>query len=101
MAYLDNFDAECECGNGISYREMGEGATNCEWCEYPSMDWVMWRKAVGAGYLGQMETHGLDAYYQVKTVFNGEEVTVGVFACDEEIANYIVEQYLAQEGANV
>lgn len=97
MAYLDNFDAECECGNGISYREMGDGATNCEWCEYPSMDWVMWRESVGGSYLEQMETHGLDAYYQVKTFFNDEEVTVGVFANDEDIAKYIVDEYLARK----
>lgn len=89
MAYLDNFDAECECGNGISYREMGDGATNCEWCEYPSMDWVMWRKAVGADWLEQMETHGMDDRY----VIDG----ISVYANSGEIAEYIVEQYKLQE----
>ena len=98
MAYLDNFDAECECGNGISFRDLGEDAECCEWCA-PEMrfDGIMWRKAVGAGYLEQMETHGLDAYYSVETILNGEKVTVGVFANSEEIANYIVEQYLERE----
>jgi hypothetical protein len=84
MAYLDNFDAECECGNGISYREMGEDATNCEWCEYPSFDWVMWRRNVG-GYLEQMETHGFDAMYTVE--LTGKSVTV--WANSQEIAEYI------------
>lgn len=92
MAYLDNFDAECECGNGISYREMGDGATNCEWCEYPSFDWVMWRESVGGGYLEQMETHGLDAYYTVE--LHGK--TIGVFANDAEIAEYIANEWLAK-----
>lgn len=93
MAYLDNFDAECECGNGISFRELGDGATNCEWCEYPSLDWVMWRESVGAGYLEQMETHGLDAYYRVEL---GDE-TVGVFANSQEIAEYIAGEWLAKQ----
>jgi hypothetical protein len=93
MAYLDNFDAECDCGNGISYREMGDGATCCEWCEYPSMDWVMWRKAVGADWLEQMETHGMDDRY----VIDG----ISVYANDEDIAKYIVEQYKLQEATNV
>lgn len=91
MAYLDNFDAECECGNGISYREMGEGATCCEWCEYPSFDWVMWRKAIGADWLEQMETHGYDSMYTVDGV--------SVFANSQEIAEYIAEQYKLQEVA--
>lgn len=29
------YNAVCDCGNWISYRDMGEGATVCEWCEYP------------------------------------------------------------------
>lgn len=89
MAYLDNFDAECECGNGISYRDMGDGATQCEWCEYPSYDWVMWRKAIGADWLEQMETHGYDSMYTIDGV--------NVFANSQEIAEYIVEQYRLQE----
>lgn len=90
MAYLDAFDAECECGNGISYRDLGDGATQCEWCEYPSMDWVMWRKT-GYGTLQQVETHGLDKYFRVGDY--------GVFANSLEIAEYIVEQYQAREVA--
>lgn len=97
MAYLDNFDAECECGNGILYRDLGDGATNCEWCEYPSFDWVMWRKAVGADWLEQMETHGMDSYYQVHRFVNDEPVVISVFANDEDIADYIADQYLAQQ----
>lgn len=99
MAYLDNFDSVCECGNGISYAEMGDGATNCEWCEYPSLDWVMWRESVGGGYLEQMETHGLDSYYSIETEFRGEKATVGVFANSKEIAEYIVSEYVAREWA--
>lgn len=91
MAYLDSFDAECECGNGILYRDLGDGATNCEWCEYPSFDWVMWRKAVGADWLEQMETHGMDDRY----VIDG----ISVYANSQEIAEYIVEQYRLQEVA--
>lgn len=93
MAYLDNFDAECECGNGISFREMGDGATACEWCEYPSMDWVMWRPSAGGGYLEQMETHGFDKYYSVE---NGRR-TFGVFANSQEIAEYIVDRFIEQQ----
>ena len=84
MAYLDNFDAECECGNGISYREMGDGAVNCEWCEYPSMDWVMWRRR--GDWLEQMETHGFDALYRVELT-GGKSVSV--WANSQEIAEYI------------
>jgi len=94
MAYLDNFDAECECGNGISYRDMGDGATCCEWCEYPSMDWVMWRKAVGADWLEQMETHGMDSMYTVEFA-TGERVSV--FANSFEIAEYIAGEWLAEQ----
>jgi hypothetical protein len=25
----------CQCGNNIDPRNMGEDATQCEWCEYP------------------------------------------------------------------
>lgn len=93
MAYLDAFDAECECGNGISFRDLGDGATRCEWCEYEPFDGVMWREAIGGGYLEQVETHGLDKYYGVEI----DGATYGVFANSREIAEYIVGRYLNRE----
>lgn len=92
MAYLDNFDAECECGNGISYREMGDGATNCEWCEYPSFDWVMWRER--SDWLEQIETHGFDRLHTVEFA-TGESVSV--WANSFEIAEYIAGEWLARQ----
>ena len=86
MAYLDSFDAECECGNGISYRDLGDGAECCEWCLPENrFDGIMWRRNVG-GYLEQMETHGYDALYRVELT-GGKSVSV--WANSQEIAEYI------------
>lgn len=97
----------CECGNKIDPRDMGEDATNCEWCEYPSMDWVMWREAVGADWLEQMETHGMDSMYTIDYVVSTGELyrggkignvkSVNVFANSVEIAEYIVGEWLARK----
>lgn len=85
MAYLDSFDAECECGNGISYRDLGDDAECCEWCLPENrFDGIMWRRNVG-GYLEQMETHGFDKLYTVE--LTGKSVTV--WANSQEIAEYI------------
>jgi len=85
---------KCECGNNIDPRDMGEDATQCEWCEYPSMDWVMWRER--DTFLEQMETHGMDKYFTVPGRFGG---TISVWANSLEIAQYIAEQYEQKEYA--
>lgn len=77
----------CECGNKVSTRDiLPENFECCEWCT-PEMrfDGIMWRKAIGADWLEQMETHGLDSMYSVE--INGE--TFSVFANSLEIAEYI------------
>jgi hypothetical protein len=97
MAYLDRFDTVCDCGNGIDYRDLGDGAECCEWCLPENrFDGIMWRKAVGADWLEQVETHGFDSLYSVE---RGKQ-RVSVFANSEEIAEYIADQYLAQIGEN-
>lgn len=84
MAYLDSFDAECECGNGISYRDLGEDATCCEWCLPENrFDGIMWRRR--GDWLEQMETHGFDKMYTVE--LTGKSVSV--WANSQEIADYI------------
>lgn len=80
----------CECGNEFSYRDMGEGATCCEWClPENQFDGIMWRVS-GAGYLEQVETHGFDKYYTVE-LFDGKNV--GVFANSQGIAEYIAGEW--------
>jgi hypothetical protein len=86
--------SKCECGNNIDPRNVGEDATQCEWCEYPSYDWVMWREAVGGGWLQQMETHGGDRLHWVR-FDTGEEVSV--WANSFDIAEYIAGEWLARK----
>jgi len=83
----------CECGNKVSTRDiLPEDFECCEWCT-PEMrfDSIMWRKAIGADWLEQMETHGYDALYNVDGI--------SVWANSQEIAEYIAGQYLAQREA--
>jgi hypothetical protein len=37
MKVIDDGDGKwvCDCGNRIDWRELGDGATQCEWCECP------------------------------------------------------------------
>ena len=85
---------KCECGNKIDPREFEAGATQCEWCEYPSYDWVMWRVSVGGDWLEQVETHGMDKLYRAD--YGGE--TISVWANDIYIAEHIASEWLAQRG---
>lgn len=85
----------CECGNTVSYGDiLPEDFECCEWCLPENrFDGIMWRKAVGADYLQQMETHGFDALY---TVERGDK-EISVFANSQEIAEYIADRWLEQE----
>jgi hypothetical protein len=84
MSYLDKFDSVCDCGNGISFADMGEGAECCEWCLPENrFDGIMWRRR--GDVLEQMETHGFDKLYTVE--LTGKSVSV--WANSQEIAEYI------------
>jgi hypothetical protein len=84
MSYLDKFDSVCDCGNGISFADMGEGAECCEWCLPENrFDGIMWRRR--GDVLEQMETHGFDKLYRVE--LTGDSVYV--WANSQEIAEYI------------
>jgi hypothetical protein len=86
---------ECECGNPIDANDFGIDAECCEWCLPENrFDMVMWREAVGAEWLEQVETHGYEALY---TVTRGDR-EISVFANSEDIAEYIADRWLEREG---
>ena len=82
----------CECGNKIDPRDLGEGATQCEWCQRPE---VPIYKIKELGYKVELWFVGI--------VGQGVEVTyqdwLSAIAPSMESAQIILDDYLEQQRA--
>jgi hypothetical protein len=79
----------CDCGNKIDPRELGEGATQCEWCEHPEVP-IYKINQLGDGvllcFVGQIGT-GIEIQHSDK---------LRVTAPSQQAAELILNDYLAE-----
>jgi hypothetical protein len=81
---------KCECGNNIDPRDLGEDATQCEWCENPEPPYYMIRTYGNATILTFLDMVGRG----VELVHND---WLSVRAPSIPLAQAILDDWLAQQ----
>lgn len=81
----------CECGNKIDPRDLGEDATQCEWCEYPEVPIYKINEFGEEIHLYFVGMNGIPGVRIKKGL-------ISAIAPSKESARLILEDYLNKEG---